>query len=46
MNSKEAKTAAEEMLVPVRLADRAQAPVQALSGALWTLDALGEAGIV
>jgi len=34
MNSKEAKTAAEEMLVTVRLADRAQAPVQALSGGM------------
>jgi ABC-2 type transport system ATP-binding protein len=34
MNSKDAKAAADEMLVTVRLADRADAPVQALSGGM------------
>jgi ABC-2 type transport system ATP-binding protein len=34
MSSKDAKSAAEEMLVTVRLADRADAPVQALSGGM------------
>jgi ABC-2 type transport system ATP-binding protein len=34
MTSKEAKAAAEEMLVTVRLADRAKAPVAAMSGGM------------